>query len=133
MIKLGDMFIRETFVYLGEFNLQSVMFLIEVIFGVVVPMIMFLSSRMIRRRSMLFLASFLVIFGVFLNRLNNFVIAYDPPFETSKYVPSFGEISVTVGAIAIIVMLYRFFVLNFPIISLPKGSADAKILSPREG
>lgn len=132
MIKLGDMFIRETFVYLYEFNLQSVMFLIEVVIGVIIPTFMFFSSRLTHKTSTLFWASFLVIFGVFINRLNNFVIAYDPPFETSKYIPSFGEISVTVGAIAIIIMLYRFFVLNFPIISLPKDSPRAKKLSERE-
>lgn len=133
MIKLGDMFIRETFVYLAEFNVQSIMFLVEVVIGVVVPMIIFLSSRLIQKRGLLYLASFLVVFGVFINRFNNFIIAYDPPYNTSTYFPSFGEISVTVGAIALIVMIYRFFVLNFPIISLPKGSKDAKILTQREG
>jgi Ni/Fe-hydrogenase subunit HybB-like protein len=133
MIKLGDMFIRETFVYLAEFNVQSIMFLVEVVIGVIVPMIIFLSSRLIQKRGLLYLASFLVVFGVFINRFNNFIIAYDPPYNTSPYFPSFGEISVTVGAIALIVMIYRFFVLNFPIISLPKGSKDAKILTQREG
>ncbi len=133
MLKLGDMFIRETFVYLVDMSLESIMFLIEVIIGVVVPMIIFLSSRLIAKKGLLYLASFLVVFGVFLNRFNNFIIAYDPPYNTESYIPSIGEIAVTVGAIALIVMIYRFFVLNFPIISLPKGSKDAKILSQREG
>lgn len=131
MIKLIDMFIRKTFVYLGEFNLQSVMFLIEVVFGVIVPLIMFFSDRISKSKAWLFTASTLVIFGVFINRLNNFVIAYDPPFDTHKYFPSIGEISVTVGAIALIIMIYRFVVLNFPIISLPAGHPKAKILPER--
>jgi Ni/Fe-hydrogenase subunit HybB-like protein len=131
MIKLVDMFIRESFVYLYEFNVQSVMFLIEVIAGVIIPMLMFFSDKISTSRAWLFTASTLVIFGVFLNRLNNFVIAYDPPFDTEKYVPSIGELSVTIGAIAIIVMLYRFFVLNFPIISLPKDHPKAKKLPER--
>lgn len=129
--KLGDMFIRETFVYMAEINLQSVMYGIEVIVGVAIPMVMFFSDRLYKSKAWLFTASFLVIFGVFLNRFNNFVIAYDPPFEKVKYVPSIGEISVTVGAIAIIIMLYRFIVLNFPVISLPKGHPKAKVLSER--
>ena len=129
--KLGDMFIRETFVYLTEFNLQTIMFLIEVVIGVVLPMLMFFTDKIMRSRAMLYTASLLVIFGVFLNRLNSFVIAYDPPFDTEKYFPSIGELSVTIGAIAIIVMLYRFFVLNFPIVSLPKDHPKAKQMPER--
>lgn len=129
--KLGDMVIRETFVYLAEFNIETVMFLIEVVIGVIIPMLMFFSPKISRSRPWLFTASFLVIFGVFLNRLNNFIIAYDPPYEEVSYVPSFGEISVTLGAVALTVMLYRFFVMNFPIISLPEGHPKAKKLSER--
>lgn len=131
MIKLIDMFIRKSFVYLGEMNLQSIMFLIEVVLGVIVPMIMFFSDKALKSRTWLFTAAFLVVFGVFLNRFNNFVIAYDPPFDVNKYFPSIGEISVTVGAIALIIMIYRFVVIHFPIISLPKGHPRAKVLPER--
>ncbi|MFN7013782.1 MAG: NrfD/PsrC family molybdoenzyme membrane anchor subunit, partial [Bacteroidia bacterium] len=40
-VKIGDMFIRETFVYLTEFNTTSVMFTIELLFGVIIPLRMF--------------------------------------------------------------------------------------------
>ena len=58
-------------------------------------------------------------FGVLLNRINNFVVAYTPPYSMESYFPSFGEISVTLGFVAMLVLLYRFIVLNFPVISLP--------------
>ena len=117
--KLGDMFIRETFVYLKEFNTESVMFTIELLFGVIIPLRMFLSPKVLKSPLFLFIASALVVFGVLLNRINNFVVAYTPPYATESYFPSFGEISVTVGFVAILILLYRFFVLNFPVISLP--------------
>jgi Ni/Fe-hydrogenase subunit HybB-like protein len=120
--KLGDMFIRETFVYLTSFNLQSVMFVIELLFGVIIPLRMFLSKAVLNSPLWLFVASSLVVFGVLLNRFNNFVIAYNPPYKLVTYIPSIGEISVTVGFISILVLVYRFLVMNFPIISQPDRS-----------
>jgi len=117
--KIGDMFIRETFVYLTSFNLQSVMFVIELLFGVIIPLRMFLSKAVLNSPLWLFIASSLVVFGVFINRLNNFVIAYNPPYKFATYIPSIGEISITVGFISLLVLGYRFFVMNFPVISQP--------------
>jgi Ni/Fe-hydrogenase subunit HybB-like protein len=126
--KLGDMFIRETFVYLTEINTASVMFTIELVVGIVIPLRMFLSRKVLETPSLLFTASSLVIFGVLLNRINNFIVAYTPPFSFGSYLPSIGEISVTLGFVAILVLLYRIIVLNFPVISLPdkKFSIKAK-------
>lgn len=117
--KIGDMFIRETFVYLGEFTTASVMFTIEILFGVIIPLRMFLSPKVLKSPPLLFTASALVVLGVLLNRINNFVVAYAPPYSTKSYFPSFGEISVTVGFAAMLVLAYRFIVVNFPVISLP--------------
>lgn len=124
--KIGDMVIRETFVYLTEFNPASVMFTIELLFGVVIPLRMLLSPKVLKSPALLFTASALVVAGVLLNRINNFVVAYTPPYADYSYFPSIGEISVTVGFVAMLVLLYRFFAINFPVISLPgKQSAQA--------
>ncbi len=124
--KIGDMVIRETFVYLTEFNTASVMFTIEMLFGVVIPLRMLLSPKVLKSPALLFTAAVLVVAGVLINRINNFVVAYTPPYADYSYFPSIGEISVTVGFVAMLVLLYRFFVINFPIVSLPgKQSAAA--------
>jgi len=117
--KIGDMFIRETFVYLSELNTASIMFTIEVVVGIIIPLRMFLSKKVLKTPSLLFTASALVIFGVLLNRIDNFVVAYTPPYSFGSYFPSIGEISVTVGFVALLVLLYRIIVLNFPVISQP--------------
>ena len=117
--KVGDMVIRETFVYLLDFNLQSIMFMIEIVVGVIIPLRMFLSSSVLKTPSWLFTASLLTIFGVLLNRFNNFIIAYKPLYATEAYYPSIGEISVTVGFIAFEILLYRAFVMIFPVIGQP--------------
>ena len=117
--KIGDMFIRETFVYLTVLNTASIMFTIEVVVGVIIPLRMFLSKKVLRTPSLLFTASALVIFGVLLNRIDNFVVAYTPPYSFGSYFPSVGEISVTVGFIALLILIYRIIVMNFPVISQP--------------
>lgn len=119
--KLGDMFIRETFVYLQELNTASIMWTIEVVVGVIIPLRMFLSRSVLKSPPLLFTASALVIVGVALNRINNFVVAYTPPYSFQSYFPSIGEISVTVGFIALLSLMYRAYVMIFPIISLPEG------------
>jgi Ni/Fe-hydrogenase subunit HybB-like protein len=117
--KIGDMVIRGTYVYLTEINTVSVMFTIELVFGVIIPLRMFFSDKVIKTKWGLFTASSLVIFGVFLNRINTFLVSYDPPYAVKSYFPSIGEISLTVGMIALLILLYRAAVLIFPVISLP--------------
>lgn len=117
--KLGDLFVRETFVYLKTVNTVSVMYISELLFGVVIPMRMFMSPAVQKSPPLLFTAAALVVGGVALNRIDNFVVAYTPPYSYGPYFPSIGEISVTVGFIAILVLLYRAAVIIFPVISLP--------------
>lgn len=120
--KLGDMAIRETFIYLNEFSLVSVMWSVEILFGVIIPLRMFLWDKVLQSPFWIFIASNLVIFGILLNRFNNFIIAYTPLYAEKPYWPSIGEISVTLGFIALEVLLYRIFVMIFPVISQPKTS-----------
>jgi len=131
--KIGDMVIRQTFVYLTELNTASVMFTIELLFGVIIPLRMFMSRQVNKSPLGLLIASFLVIFGVFLNRLNNFLVAYTPPYEVHSYFPSIGEISVTVGFIAFEILLFRIAVMIFPIVSVPNTSAQRTKYSIRGG
>lgn len=124
--KLGDMVIRETFVYLTEFNAISILFGIEVIIGVIVPLRMFLSAEVRKSPTGLYIASMLVIFGVLMNRFNNFITAYNPPYALESYIPSFGEISVTIGFVALEILAYRLLVKIFPVISIPSGKTGIK-------
>ena len=118
--KLGDMVIRETFVYLTEFSTASVMWTIEVLVGIVIPLRMFLSPSVLKSPALTFTAAALVVFGGALNRINNFIVAYTPPYAVHAYFPSIGEISVTVGLIALLTLMYRAYVMIFPVISLPQ-------------
>ncbi|MCX5797270.1 MAG: Ni/Fe-hydrogenase cytochrome b subunit [Elusimicrobia bacterium] len=124
--KIGDMFVRETFVHLATFNTASVMFMVEVLFGVVIPLRMFMSRAVLKSPALLLTASALVVAGVAVNRVDNFLIAYTPPYSLRPYHPAFGEVCVTVGFISLLVLLYRAAVLLFPVISLPDRTLSPK-------
>lgn len=120
--KAGDMVIRETFVYLAEFNAASALFTLEVVGGVIIPLRMFLSPAVRKSPPLLFTAALLVVLGVLLSRINTFITAYTPPYATHSYFPSVGEISVTVGFVCLLILAYRFVVLNFPVLASQEGA-----------
>jgi Ni/Fe-hydrogenase subunit HybB-like protein len=124
--KIGDIFIRETFKYILVFDATAWFFIAEMAL-LIIAFGMFLWRKMNASPLWLFIASSLVISGVLLNRINNFVIAYNPFYNTVKYIPSFGEISVTLGCIALLVLIYRAVVMIFPVISQKRSEVIKKI------
>ena len=118
-VKIADLTLRDAVGYVFEGSLQSVMFLIEIGLGVVAPMVLLLSTRARNSLAGLLTASTLVIFGVVLNRINVFLIAYRPLYPEKSYFPSPFEIVVTLGLIAALVLVYRALVMIFPVIAAP--------------
>jgi Ni/Fe-hydrogenase subunit HybB-like protein len=121
--KVADIVWRGAYVYLGEGSLQSTCWLMEMAFGVVVPLLMFRSERVRRSPRLLLLAATLVVLGVVFNRVNVFLIGYLPPYATRAYIPSIGEFAVTIGLIATLMLCYRVVVTFLPVISQPKTEA----------
>ena len=121
--KVGDILVRESYVLLTEATVQSVCFIIEMVFGVIVPFAMLLSERVRTTPRLLFTAALLIVLGVAFNRINVFLVAYQPPYAVRSYFPSLGEIAVTVGLIATLMLVYRALVTYLPVISHPELTA----------
>jgi Ni/Fe-hydrogenase subunit HybB-like protein len=117
VIKLGDLIVRGAYTTLLDGSGQSMSFLVEVVFGVVVPWLMLLSSTVRHSHRWLFVASLMIVLGVLLNRINAFVVAFTPPYAETPYYPAVGELLVTAGAVSTIFFLYRVFVTVFPVVS----------------
>jgi Ni/Fe-hydrogenase subunit HybB-like protein len=118
-LKIGDMVVRGTYVYLLDGTARTNAFLVEMVLGVVVPWLMLLSDKVRRSRRALFIASALIVGGVLLNRVNVFVVSYRPPVSEASYVPAIGEILITAGLIATLMLMYRFLVTHLPVLSAP--------------
>ena len=117
--KIGDLLVRESYVLLTEGSVQSVCFIIEVVFGLIVPFVMLLSDRVRAAPRLLFVASLLIVLGVVFNRINVFLVAYQPPYAVRSYFPSIWEIAVTVGLVSTLMLVYRAIVTYLPVISHP--------------
>lgn len=119
--KVIDLTLREAWGYVSEGSLQSGMFLLEGVVGLLIPLLMLLFETVRSSPKWLFLASSLYIFfGVLLNRINVFLIAYQPPYREHQYIPAIGEIAVTLGLIAALMLVYRIMVTIFPILPVVK-------------
>ncbi len=117
--KLGDLAIRDSLHYVVDGSTESKFFILEILLGVIVPMLMLLFRRVRQSPGLLFTSATLVVLGVALNRINVFIIAYTPVYKTEQYFPSFGEIAVTVGLISALIVIYRIIVIVFPVIAFP--------------
>ena len=118
-LKIGDMMVRGTYGYLLDGSAQTNSFLAEMLLGVIVPWIMLLSPKVRRSRRWLFIACTLIVAGVLLNRINVFVVGYRPPISENNYFPSITEVIITVGFIAGLMFLYRFFITYLPVLNRP--------------
>ncbi|MCC6907116.1 MAG: Ni/Fe-hydrogenase cytochrome b subunit [Phycisphaerales bacterium] len=114
--KVIDLLNRGAGFHLLDGSRASVLFIIEFGLGVVAPFIILMVDRWRHSARGLFAAASLVIAGVVMNRLDVFLLAYTPTIETRPYFPAPAEFAVTAGFIAMIVLIYRFIVLNFPVI-----------------
>lgn len=117
VLKLGDLVVRGAYVYLLEGTTQSYAFWIEILAGVLLPWVMLLFPRGRQSRRWLFVASCLIVGGVLVNRINVFVLGYRPPITKLRYFPALGEILITVGFIAALMLLYRFLVMVLPVLN----------------
>ncbi len=124
--KVIDLLNRGAHIYLFESSLESTLWLVEIGVGVLLPLLIIFSRRLRQRVGWLFTAAALVVGGVALNRIDVFIIGYHPPYAVTSYIPALSEIAVTAGFISLLVLLYRFFVFNFPVIEhFRRGNSHA--------
>jgi Ni/Fe-hydrogenase subunit HybB-like protein len=123
--KIGDMVIRETYVYLDDGSVQSTMFIIEMLFGVIIPFFMLLSPTVRNSPRWLLAAALMIVLGVALNRINVFLVAWMPLYPMKNYFPAIGEFAVTIGLVSLLIFLYRVIVTYFPVITHPERARAA--------
>jgi Ni/Fe-hydrogenase subunit HybB-like protein len=129
-VKVSDVVIRGAVARLGDGSTASLLFLLELGLGVLAPLLMLASERVRRRPTLLFAASALVVLGVAFNRINVFLTAFTPLYATTRYVPSIGEIAITVAMISGLLLLYRVAVTVLPVLPA-EPSAAARHPGPR--
>ncbi|OQY17861.1 MAG: Ni/Fe-hydrogenase cytochrome b subunit [Desulfobacteraceae bacterium 4572_35.1] len=121
VLKIGDLLLRGSWIYLFDGTFQTNSFLVEVGLGVITPLWMLWSPRRRQSQRYLFIAAALIVGGVVLNRVNVFIIGFTPPVTQDHYTPALGELLVTFGLIATLMFIYRVLVTYLPILSQSRG------------
>lgn len=124
-VKILDLLIRDAFGLLFTGSFESLMFWIELGVCVILPVAIFYSSRARKSPALLMTGASLIVAGIVINRINVFLVAFNPLYSTKSYFPAIGEIAVTVAMICTIMFLYRIIVTFFPVISQPRSKQKA--------
>lgn len=112
MVRIADMAVRGTYTLLGA-NLPTLFWMIELMGGVLIP-IMLYSMKSIRESVKgLQTAAVLVLGGVVLNRQN--VNFFTQSSAGTFYFPAVWELLVTIGLVSLAVLLYRLAVMHLPV------------------
>jgi len=119
--KVVDLVNRDAWYFLFEPNLQQVSWWVEIGVGVLLPVLIFITHSLRRRPQYLFMAVAMVVFGVALNRINVFIIGFQPAVGAGPYVPAIPEVLLTIGLISILVLIYRAWVYIFPVLPVEEG------------
>jgi hypothetical protein len=89
-------------------------YLVEIMIGVIIPMALFLYA--IRRNQMAIVrtGAFLVVIGIFLNRLNTALITFNWKLSYRE-IPHWREFVIAVTVYSIYIVVYRFILYRLPI------------------
>ncbi len=114
VIRIGEILVNGKLGLVFAFDFSSMMFWIETALFVY-PLLVLTSADGRRDPSRLLYAALAMLLAGSLYRFNAFLITFDPGPGYS-YFPAFGEIMVTVGLVAIEVMIFLFVVKKFPVL-----------------
>ncbi len=132
VVKIGDLAVRYQQLDFLHQPAATTSLLVEILVGIVAPFLLFLNKAVRRSMGWLFFVVSLVIFGVVLNRINVFLVGYNPPYSVRTYFPSIGEIAMTAAIVSSILFCYRFFVTFFPILPGYVPVTEAQLAALRE-
>lgn len=116
-LKIVDIAIKGTFANVFAFDLPSIMFLSEMFFGVIIPIIIAFSSLSSTRKGLIWFG-ILNVSGVILNRFDVLFTGMGKHINQygGSYFPAWTEVVVSLGLVSIACLAYLFIVENFNII-----------------
>jgi Ni/Fe-hydrogenase subunit HybB-like protein len=100
ILRLQDLWKRGALVYLREPSTETVLFVLEIVLGLLIPLSLLLLRRVREDREGLFAAAVLVLTGFFLNRLNVSITGLEYSAH-AHYFPKWTEVAVTLSMVGI--------------------------------
>src|SRR5512133_1883025 len=88
-------------------------YLFEIMIGVIMPMVLFAYAIRNKQMAIIRLGAFLVVIGIFLNRLNTSLIAFNWKLPYRE-IPHWRELVISVTVYCIYIVVYRFILYRLP-------------------
>jgi Ni/Fe-hydrogenase subunit HybB-like protein len=89
-------------------------YLVEIMIGVIIPMALFAYAIRNKHMAVIRFSAFLVVIGIFLNRLNTALIAFNWKLSYRE-IPHWREFVISVTVYCIYIVVYRFILYRLPI------------------
>ena len=118
VLKIVDILSRDVLPLLFAGGAAAIMWWVEVVLGIVLPLVLYLWPEFTAKRKGLFWASFFVVAGVVINRINVVMVGVDVE-RWGPYYPSWSEWLITMGIIAMGLLAYDWLTDELPIHESP--------------
>ncbi len=115
VIRVGELFVSGKYVYLIQDPWPAFMFLIEMMGGILIPILLFSDRRVRYSKSGIVWAAFLTMGGLILNRFNSSLVFMNGDF----YFPSAAEIAVSIGLTCLGIILFDAAIRFLPMYKNP--------------
>jgi Ni/Fe-hydrogenase subunit HybB-like protein len=125
LLRLGDLANRGALSLLREPTTETLLFVLEVVFGILAPLALLSSSRVRESREPLFATAVLVITGFLLNRLNVSITGMEASSGT-HYFPLWTEVAVTLSLVGAGFLLFALAVRYLGVFESHAEPAEAK-------
>jgi len=113
-VRIQDLMARDALRYAFEPSYQSLLFMGEIVLGVVVPFFLLLSKRIRTSKAGLFYSSVLVLLGFVAHRINTAITSMERWGERT-YVPSWQELFITLALAAFGFVAFSFVARYFKV------------------
>ena len=94
---------------------RTALFWVEIGAGLLVPLVLLLNEEIVTTRRGLLISALFVVGGVLLNRYNVAVTGIQARYP-ERYVPHIMEIAISLGVVAVGILVYRWVVRNLPVL-----------------
>ncbi|AET70344.1 polysulfide reductase [Desulfosporosinus orientis DSM 765] len=133
VLKVVDIAVKGTLANVFAFDLPSILFLCELVFGVIIPIIIAFSSLSSTRKGLIWFG-ILNVAGVVLNRFDVVFTGLGKHLNQhgGYYFPAWTEFIVSLGLVSIACLAYLFIVENFNIIEHQGTEHDKGIINDDE-
>jgi Ni/Fe-hydrogenase subunit HybB-like protein len=114
VLKVEDIGNYKLFKYIFAFNYESVMFWLEFLLGVILPIVLLTNSKVRESKKWLFYAQLTTVLGFIFNRLNVSITALES-YTQARYFPKWSEIVITMFIVSLGFAAFRFIAKNLPV------------------